>query len=110
MKREINCKGLWLGYIGLRFGPDQVNVKSLGKPWKISRLEIYRRRQNWVIFFLLFGETNERPETDDVTSGPIRGTKKMHTMAQTDRQTDRQTDGHGDSMTESAKLGLCSDN
>ena len=35
------------------------------------------------------GKTNERPVTDHMTSGPIRGiTKKLHPMAQTPRQTD----------------------
>ena len=38
---------------------------------------------------------------DHVTSGPKRGLKKLHLMAQTHIQTDR----HGDSMTESAQWG-----
>ena len=37
------------------------------------------------------GRTNDRPGTDHVTRGPIRGQKKLHTMAQKHRQTDRQT-------------------
>ena len=32
--------GLWLGYNGLRNGPDQVITKSPGKPWKMAGLEI----------------------------------------------------------------------
>ena len=35
--------------------------------------------------------TNERPGTDHVTSGKIRGLKKLHPMAQTDKQTDMAT-------------------
>ena len=45
------------------------------------------------------GRTNERPVTDHVTSGPMRGLGKMHPMAQTNKQ----TSGHGDSMTELAQ-------
>ena len=49
------------------------------------------------------GGTNERPGTDHVTSGPMRGREKNCTQwrKQTHTHTDRQTDGHGDSMTES---------
>ena len=43
--------------------------------------------------------------TDHVISGPMRGLKKLHLMAQTTRETDRQTSGHRDSMTESAQWG-----
>ena len=47
-------------------------------------------------------------------SGPMRGLKKLHLMAQTDiktdRQTDRQTHGHGNSLTELAHWGLFSEN
>ena len=43
---------------------------------------------------------NEMPRTDHVTSGPMRGQKKLHMMAQTDRQTGH---GHADSMTELAQ-------
>ena len=40
------------------------------------------------------GRTNERPGTNHVTSGPMRGfEKKLHLMVQTNRQTDRQTHG-----------------
>ena len=48
------------------------------------------------------GRTNERPETDHVTSGPLRGLKHC---TQWRNQTDRLPDGHGDSMTESAQWG-----
>ena len=51
------------------------------------------------------GRTNERPETDHVILEPMRGLKKQHHMAQTDKQTDR----HGDSMTISAQLGQFSE-
>ena len=45
---------------------------------------------------------NERPGTDHVTSGPMRGLeRKMHSMAHTDRH----PDGHGNSMTELAQWG-----
>ena len=37
---------------------------------------------------------------DHVISGPMRGLKKMHPMAQTNKQ----TDGHGDSKTDSVQL------
>ena len=48
------------------------------------------------------GRTNERPGTDHVISGPMRGLeKKPHPMAQTDRH----PHGHGDSMTNSAQRG-----
>ena len=40
--------------------------------------------------------TNERPGTDNVTSGPMRGLEKKFDCAH------RQTDGHGNSKTESA--------
>ena len=46
------------------------------------------------------GRTNERPETDHVTLGPMKGlTKKLHLMAQTDKQ----KHGHSNSMTKSVK-------
>ena len=44
--------------------------------------------------------------TDHVIVGPMRGLKKMHPMAQTNRQ----TSGHRDSMTESAQWGRFSEN
>ena len=54
--------------------------------------------------------TNERPGTDHVTSGPIKGLgKKLHPMAQTNRQTHRHPGGHGDSMTETAHWGQFSE-
>ena len=34
------------------------------------------------------GRTNERPGTDNVISGPMRGLIKLHPLAQTDKQTD----------------------
>ena len=40
----LSRPGLWLGYSGLRYGPDQVIAKSPGKPPKMARLEIYGRR------------------------------------------------------------------
>ena len=49
--------------------------------------------------------TNERPGTDHVISGPIRGLKKLHPMAQNHRQTDR----HGNTMSESAQWGRFSE-
>ena len=53
------------------------------------------------------GLTNERPGTDHVISGPMRGLEKNCTQwrRKTNRHTDTQTHGHGDSMTESAKWG-----
>ena len=50
------------------------------------------------------GRTNERPRTNHVIWGPMRGLggKKMHLMAQTDRYT-HSTGRHGDFMTESAQ-------
>ena len=36
----------------------------------------------------------------------LRGLKKLHPMAQTDRQ----TDGHGDSMTDAAQWSIFSEN
>ena len=50
------------------------------------------------------------PGTDHGISGPIRGLKKLHPMAQTDRHTDIQTDGHGYSMTNSAQRGRVGEN
>ena len=44
--------------------------------------------------------------TDYVISGPMRGLKKLLSMAQTDQQTDR----HGDYMTESVKWDRFSEN
>ena len=40
-----------------------------------------------------------------VIGGPMRGLKRLHPMAQTDKQTNRQTDGHGESKTKSAQRG-----
>ena len=53
------------------------------------------------IFIYLFfgGGTNERPGTDYVTSGSMRGPDKTAPDG-ANKHTDRQTDGHGDSMTE----------
>ena len=51
LKGTLPTTGLWLGYNGLRYGPDQGIAKSPGKPWKMARLEIYGRRKNWVHFF-----------------------------------------------------------
>ena len=50
-------------------------------------------------------ETNERPGTDNVTSGQMRGLEKNCTRwcRQTDKQTDKQTDGHRDSMNETSR-------
>ena len=49
-------------------------------------------------------------ETDHVISGQMRGLKKLHPMAQTDKLTDELTDGHGDSMTEYSQWGHFSEN
>ena len=46
--------------------------------------------------------TNERPETDHVISGPMKGFKKTAPYG-ADRQTGH---GHGDSMTESTQYGI----
>ena len=46
------------------------------------------------IYFISFfegGSTNERPGTDHVISGPMRGLKKTAPMAQTETQTDMAT-------------------
>ena len=56
-----------------------------------------------VIYYYFFfgggaGGTNERPGTDHVNSGPMRGLKKLNPMAQNHKT----TNGHGDSMTELA--------
>ena len=61
--------------------------------------------------FFFGGGTNERPGTDHVTSGPMRGLgKKLHPMAQNQSTTDPHTHGHGDSMTEWAQWGQFSKN
>jgi hypothetical protein len=39
--------GLWLGYNGLRYGPDQAIAKSPQKPWKMAGLEINARRKKF---------------------------------------------------------------
>ena len=54
------------------------------------------------------GWTNERPGTDHVISGPMRGLEKNSIRWR--RQNHRQTDGHRDSMTESAQWGRYSEN
>ena len=51
------------------------------------------------------GRTNERPGTDHVTSGPMRGLKKTASNG-----ANKQTSGHGDSLTESAQWGRFSEN
>ena len=56
--------------------------------------------------YFLGGGTNERPVTDHVTSGPMRGLKKLHPMTKSSRH----TDGHGDSMTELAQWGQFNEN
>ena len=53
--------------------------------------------------------TNEGSGTDHVISGPMRGLKKMHPMAQTNKLTNTHTDGHRDYMTESAQWGRFSE-
>ena len=75
--------------------------------YRVSKFPSFQGREG--------GRTNERPGTDHVTSGPMRGLEKNCTRWR--RQTHIQTDGHGDSMTESAqwvrfnggKKKLCSD-
>ena len=49
---------------------------------------------------------NERPGTDHVISGPIRGLKKLHPMAQTDTH----PDGHSDSINNSTQRGRVGEN
>ena len=48
--------------------------------------------------------------TDHAISGLMRGLKKMHLMAQTDKLTNKLTDGNRNSMTESAQWGRFSKN
>ena len=50
------------------------------------------------------GLTNERPGTDHVITGPMRGLKKNCTRWRT------HTDGHGDFMTNSAQRGRVGEN
>ena len=49
--------------------------------------------------------TNERPESDHMTLGPMRGLKKTAPVG-----SNTQTDGHGNFMTESAQWGPFSEN
>ena len=58
-------------------------------------------------FFFLGGGGNERPGTDHMTSGPIRGLKKTAPDG-TDRQADRQTNRvtHGENITSYFKFFL----
>ena len=58
------------------------------------------------------GKTNERPGTDLVISGPMRGLEKncTHWRKQTDRQTDTHTSGYDNSMTESSQWARFSKN
>ena len=51
---------------------------------------------------------NERPGTDQMTSGPMRGCGKNCTRWR--RQTNTHTDGHGNSMTESTQWRPLSEN
>ena len=44
-KLRKHVTGLWLGYNGPRYGCDQLNAKSPGKPWKMVGLEISGRRK-----------------------------------------------------------------
>ena len=64
-----------------------------------NRLAIRFRWQNETEFRPFFrwgkGVKKERPGTDHVISGPMRGIKQLHPMAQTDRQRDK----HGNSVT-----------
>ena len=65
---------------------------------------------------------NERPGTDHVISGPLKGLESDHVISGpmrglkkthgewTDRHTDRRTDGHRNSTTELAQLGRFSEN
>ena len=53
--------------------------------------------------------TNERPGTDHVTSGPMKGLKKMHPMAHREEEK-KQANGHGDYMTVSAQSDQFSEN
>ena len=61
------------------------------------------------IFFGMEGDggNNDRPGTDHVTSGAMRGLEKTAPMAHTDRS---QTNRHGDSMTEFAQWGQFNEN
>ena len=65
-----------------------------------------------LIFFVGGGLTNERPGTDHVISGPMKGFEKncIRWRKQTHKQTDRHTDGHRDSMTELAQWCRFSEN
>ena len=56
----------------------------------------------------LEGSTNERPGTDHVILGPMRGLEKNFTRWH--GQTHRHTEGHGDSMTNSAQRGRVGEN
>ena len=53
--------------------------------------------------------TKERPGTDHVIAGPIRGLEKTASDG-ADKPTDTQTDGHRDSTAESAQWGRFSKN
>ena len=54
MKNNSVCRsaptGLWLGYDGLRYGPDHVIAYSSGKPWKMAHLE--EEEEKFVNFFI----------------------------------------------------------
>ena len=47
--------------------------------------------------------------SDYLISGPMRGIKKLHPMAQNNTQTNKHTDGHHNSMIESAQKGRFSE-
>ena len=63
--------------------------------FRVSKFPSFERREG--------GRTNERPGTDHVISGPMRGLEKT-VFDGADNQTNKQTHGHGDSMTNSASL------
>ena len=59
---------------------------------------------------LFGGWGNDRPGTNHMTSGPIRGLEKKTATNAANRHTNKQKDGHGNSMIESAKWGRFSEN
>ena len=71
--------------------------------------------QNVTLLFNILGSnrepdpySNERPGTDHVISGPMRGLEKNCTRWR--RQTNIHPQGHGDSMTNSAQRGRVGEN
>ena len=65
--------------------------------FQVSKFPSFQRREG--------GRTNDRPGTDHVISGPMRGLEKNCTDG-----ADRHTHGHGHSMTNSAQWGRVGEN